>query len=274
MGLMRRPNDLIFKTKLSKLMRTKRLGKSIHIFHELDSTQDYADSLPYNDSLHGTIVIARKQNLGKGRIGRTWISPEGGLWMSIIFMPDFSVDNIIFTQFIGALAVAEAIHENTKINCRLKWPNDILINGKKVCGILVDVDIENENKRIVMGIGLNANIESSSINNYLTNDSLKATSLKEEYGNDIDLIFLIKSILERMEYYYDNFLSSGKAIEIINRWKEKSDIFGKKAIVYDGTQKVVGEVIDIDQNGALLMKLIDTSVKKISYYSKTHFIDF
>jgi BirA family biotin operon repressor/biotin-[acetyl-CoA-carboxylase] ligase len=268
---MRGPKAPIFKTRLSKLMRTKRLGKSIYVFDELGSTQDYANSLPYNESLHGTIVIARKQNLGKGRIGRSWISPEGGLWMSIIFMPDFSVDNIIFTQFIGALAVAEAIHENTKINCRLKWPNDVLINGRKVCGILVDVEIENENKKIVMGVGLNANIESSSINNYLTNDCVKATSLKEEYGKDIDLIFLIKSILERMEYYYDNFLSSGKAIEIVDRWKEKSDIFGKKAIVYDGTQKVIGEVIDIDQNGALLMKLIDTSIKKISHYSDVSF---
>jgi BirA family biotin operon repressor/biotin-[acetyl-CoA-carboxylase] ligase len=269
---MRRPIDSIYKTRLSKLVRTKRLGKSIYVFDQLDSTQDYADSLPYNESLHGTIVIAKKQNLGKGRMGRTWISPDGGLWMSIIFMPDFSVDNIIFTQFIGALAVADAIHENTKINCRLKWPNDVLVNAKKVCGILVDVDIENENKKIIMGIGLNANIESSSINNYLTNDNLKATTLKEEYGNDIDLIFLTKSILERMEYYYENFLSNGRTLEIIERWKEKSDIFGKKAIVYDGTQKIMGEVIDIDQNGALIIKLSDTSIKKINYYSNVLFL--
>lgn len=269
---MRRPIDSIYKTRLSKLVRTKRLGKSIYVFDQLDSTQDYADSLPYNESLHGTIVIAKKQNLGKGRMGRTWISPDGGLWMSIIFMPDFSVDNIIFTQFIGALAVADAIHENTKINCRLKWPNDVLVNAKKVCGILVDVDIENENKKIIMGIGLNANIESSSINNYLTNDNLKATTLKEEYGNDIDLIFLTKSILERMEYYYENFLSNGRTLEIIERWKEKSDIFGKKAIVYDGTQKVMGEAIDIDQNGALIIKLSDTSIKKINYYSTVLFL--
>ncbi len=271
MGLMSRPTDSIFKSRLSKLMRTKRLGKSIYVFDQLDSTQDYANSLPYNESLHGTIVIAKKQNLGKGRIGRTWISPEGGLWMSIIFMPEFSVDNIIFTQFIGALAVADAIHENTKINCRLKWPNDVLVNEKKLCGILVDVDIENENKKIVMGIGLNANIESSSINNFLAHNNLKATTIKEEYGNDINLIFLIKSILEKLEYYYDNFLSSGKTLEIIDRWKEKSDIFGKKTIVYDGTQKVIGEVIDIDPNGALLMKLGDTSIKKIIYYRNVSF---
>jgi BirA family biotin operon repressor/biotin-[acetyl-CoA-carboxylase] ligase len=147
-----------------------------------------------------------------------------------------------------------------------------LVNAKKVCGILVDVDIENENKKIIMGIGLNANIESSSINNYLTNDNLKATTLKEEYGNDIDLIFLTKSILERMEYYYENFLSNGRTLEIIERWKEKSDIFGKKAIVYDGTQKVMGEVIDIDQNGALIIKLSDTSIKKINYYSNVLFL--
>jgi BirA family transcriptional regulator, biotin operon repressor / biotin---[acetyl-CoA-carboxylase] ligase len=265
---MRIHNESIFKIRLSKLLGTKRLGKSIYVFNELDSTQNYANSLPNNESLHGTIVIARKQNMGKGRIGRTWISPEGGLWMSIILIPDFSIDDIIFTQFIGALAVADAILDNTKINCKLKWPNDVLINEKKVCGILVDVNVEKEIKKIVVGIGLNANIESSSINNYLTDDKLKATTLQEEYGNNIDLKFLIKSILESMEYYYDNFLSCGNTLEILDRWKEKSDMFGKKAIVYEGNQKIMGEVIDIDQNGALLMKQSDTSVRRIVYYDK------
>jgi BirA family transcriptional regulator, biotin operon repressor / biotin---[acetyl-CoA-carboxylase] ligase len=264
MILLDEPN---FKTRLSKLLRTSRIGKSIFLFNELDSTQDYAMTLPNSESLHGTIVIAKKQNMGKGRIGRTWISPEGGLWMSIIFRPNFSVDNIIFLQFIGALALVNAIHEITKIDCKLKWPNDVLINEKKVCGILVDVNLENENKKIVMGIGLNANIDSSSINNFLNNGNLKATTLKEECGNDIDLLFLIKSILEKLEHYYDALLSRGKTLEIIDSWKEKSEMFGKKAIVYDGNEKFMGHVIDIAQNGALVMKLTDGSVKNIIYYS-------
>lgn len=255
------------KTRLSKLLRTSSIGKSIFLFNELDSTQDYAMGLPNSESLHGTIVIAKKQNIGKGRMGRTWISPEGGLWMSIIFRPNFSVDNIIFIQFIGALAVANAIREITKIDCKLKWPNDVLINEKKVCGILVDVNLENENKKIVMGIGLNANIDSSSINNFLNDANIKATTLKDECGNNFDLLFLIKSILEKLEHYYDALLSRGKTLEIIDSWKEKSDMFGKKAIVYDGNEKFMGHVIDIDQSGALVMKLTDDSVKNIIYYS-------
>jgi BirA family transcriptional regulator, biotin operon repressor / biotin---[acetyl-CoA-carboxylase] ligase len=263
MILLDEPN---FKTRLSKLLRSSSIGKSIFLFNELDSTQDYAMTLPKSESLHGTIVIAKKQDMGKGRIGRTWISPEGGLWMSIIFRPNFSVDNIIFIQFIGALAVANAIREITKIDCKLKWPNDVLINEKKVCGILVDVNLENENNKIVMGIGLNANIDSSSINNFLNDGNIKATTLKEECGNDIDLLFLIKSILEKLEHYYDA-LSRGKTLEIIDSWKEKSDMFGKRAIVYDGNEKLIGHVIDIDQNGGLVMKLTDGSVKNIIYYS-------
>lgn len=102
-----------FKIRLSKLLHTRKLGKSIQVFNELDSTQNYANTLPNNESVHGTIVIARKQNKGKGRIGRTWISPEGGLWMSVILIPCFSPDNIIFTQFIGALAVADALTYGT-----------------------------------------------------------------------------------------------------------------------------------------------------------------
>ncbi len=265
--------ESIFKTKLAKLLRTNRFGKSIYVFNELDSTQDYANALPITESVHGTIVIARKQNVGKGRIGRSWISPEGGLWMSIVIRPDFSADNIIFTQFIGALAVADAIQQATNIRSRLKWPNDVLINEKKVCGILVDVNLESResrDKKIVMGLGLNANIESSLINNYLTADTTKATSLKEEYGNDIDLVNLTKSIVDRIEYYY-NFLSSGKALDIIALWKQNSDMFGRRAIDYDGIEKIMGEVVDIDQDGSLIMKLGDDSIKKITYYGNVTF---
>lgn len=263
---MKVPKESIIKARLSKLLKTRELGKSIYFFNELDSTQDFANSLPKSESLHGTIVIARKQNIGKGRMGRSWISPAGGLWMSIILIPDFSVDNIIFTQFMGALAVADAIFENTKIYCKLMWPNDVLINEKKVCGILIDVNVENETKKIVMGLGLNANIKSSLINDYLTAHDLKATTLKAEYGNKVDLVFLVKSILERIEYYYDNFVSCGNTLEIIDRWKEKSDMFGKKATVRDGNQKIMGHIIDIDQTGALLIKPSDNSIKKIIYY--------
>lgn len=260
-----------FKTELGKLLKTNRLGKSIHAFDEQDSTQDYANTLPHIESVHGTIVIARKQKRGKGRMERSWISPEGGLWMSIIFRPEFSVNNIIFTQFIGALAIAEAIMEITNIRCTLKWPNDVLINEKKVCGILVDVHLESKDKVIVMGVGLNANIETSSVNDNLTDNSIKATSLKKEYGNDIDLVHLTKAIIDRIEYYYYNLLSTGKTLEIIDLWKKNSDIIGKRGIVYDGHDKVVGKVIDIDKDGSLLMKLDDSSIKRVTFYSNVSF---
>lgn len=264
-------NESDFKTELEKLLKTNRLGKSIHAFDEQDSTQDYANSLPNIESVHGTIVIARKQKRGKGRMGRTWISPEGGLWMSIIFRPKFSVNNIIFTQFMGALAIAEAIMEITNIRCALKWPNDVMINEKKVCGILVDVNLESKDKVIVMGVGLNANIETSSVNDNLTDNSIKATSLKKEYGNDIDLVHLTKAIIDRVEYYYYELLSTGKTLEIIDLWKKNSDIIGKKGIVYDGNEKVVGKVIDIDKDGSLLMKLEDSSIKRVTFYTNVSF---
>ncbi|HEX7274474.1 MAG TPA: biotin--[acetyl-CoA-carboxylase] ligase, partial [Nitrososphaeraceae archaeon] len=167
---MTRISEPDIKTELRKLLRTNRLGQSIYVFDELDSTQDFANALPIVESVHGTIVIAKKQKMGKGRIGKSWISPEGGLWMSIIFRPEFNMNSIIFTQFIGAIAIAEAIKEVANIRCSLKWPNDVLINEKKVCGILVDVNLESNNKVIVMGIGLNTNIEPSLVNNKLTQD--------------------------------------------------------------------------------------------------------
>ena len=258
-------------TELGVLLEANRLGKAIHVFDELDSTQDYAHSLPNKESVHGTIVIAKKQKMGKGRIGRRWISPEGGLWMSIIFRPEFSVNNVIFTQFMGAVAIAEAIMEVTKIRCILKWPNDVLIDEKKVCGILVDVNLQGNNKVIVMGIGLNANNVTSLANDDLTENSIKATSLSKEYGNEVDLVHLTKAVLDRLEHYYYELLCTGKTLEIVDLWKKNSDIIGKKAKVYDGKVTVAGQVIDIDNDGSLLMKLDDGYIKRITYYSNVTF---
>jgi len=270
-AILTRISEPDIKTELRKLLRTNRLGQSIYVFDELDSTQDFANALPIVESVHGTIVIAKKQKMGKGRIGKSWISPEGGLWMSIIFRPEFNMNSIIFTQFIGAIAIAEAIKEVANIRCSLKWPNDVLINEKKVCGILVDVNLENKNKVIVMGIGLNANIEPSLVNNKLTQDSINATSLNKECGREIDLVQLTKPIIDRIEYYYYDFLTTGKLMEIINLWKKNSDIIGKRATIYDGNEKFVGQIIDIDKDGALLMKLGDSSVKRVTYYSNVTF---
>lgn len=268
---LKRANKPNFKTELGLLLKTNRLGKIIHVFDELDSTQDYANDLSSMGSMHGTIVIANMQKMGKGRIGRSWISPRGGLWMSIIFRPEFSVDCVIFAQFMGAVAVAEAIMEVTKIRCTLKWPNDVLIRGKKVCGILVDVNLQNKNKAIVMGIGLNANIVPSLVNDGLTNNSVMATSLYKEYGHDVDLIQMTKVIVDRIEYHYYELLSIGKTLEIINLWKSHSDIVGKKGTVHDGNDTVEGKVVDIDKDGSLLIQLDDTSLRRVNFYSNVIF---
>jgi len=191
--------------------------------------------------------------------------------MSIIFRPEFDVNTIIFAQFIGAVAIAEAIMEVTKIRCTLKWPNDVLICKKKVCGILVDVNLQGNNKVIVMGIGLNANIAVSLVNDDLTENSIEATSLSKEYGNEVDLVCLTKAIIDRLEYYYYELLCTGKTLEIIDLWKKNSDIIGKKAKVYDGKETVVGQVIDIENDGSLLMKLDDGSFKRMTYFSEVTF---
>ena len=122
-----------------------------------------------------------------------------------------------------------------------------------------------------MGIGLNTNIEPSLVNNKLTQDFINATSLNKECGHEIDLVQLTKSIIDRIEYYYYDLLTTGKLMEIINLWKKNSDIIGKRATIYDGNEKFVGQVIDIDKDGALLMKLGDSSVKRVTYYSNVTF---
>ena len=161
--------EIDFAKQLRGSLKVKELGLHIHFFDKIESTQDCALSMAQNDSPSGTVIIAEKQSAGRGRMGKKWISPKGGLWMSIILQPRFTSRKISLIQFIGALAVGDSILEMTGIVCTHKWPNDILIRGKKVCGILVDANFEGDKGgTVVVGIGLNANFSTQELFNSAT----------------------------------------------------------------------------------------------------------
>ena len=233
-------------------LKVKELGLHIHFFDKIESTQDCALSMAQNDShsMHGTVIIAEEQSAGRGRMGKKWISPKGGLWMSIILQPRFASRKISLIQFIGALAVGDSILEMTGIVCTHKWPNDILIQGKKVCGILVDANFEGDKSgTVVVGIGLNAN--------FTTQELFNSATL--EGCSDVTRL-----IIEKLEHYY-LLLEDGKTGEIIESWKRGSEIFGQRVTVKDGNNVFNGRALDLDDSGALLITLADGSVKKILF---------
>ena len=251
------PSDF-FINKITKNLKTKIIGRKIYHFEKIDSTNLYSKKLIKEDVEEGTVVIADIQLKGRGRKNRIWLSPKGGLWFSLILYPSISPERGMLITMASSIAVAQGIIDITDLTPEIKWPNDLLISKKKVCGILTE--LESKEKKInyaVVGIGIN-------VNNILNNDLQNiATTLKQEVGNQISRIELLKSILKRYdENYYK--LISGDHNSIRDLWLQYSNIIGKKIKVEDGKNVVTGVAIDIDDNGCLVLNNNNGKIKIFS----------
>jgi BirA family biotin operon repressor/biotin-[acetyl-CoA-carboxylase] ligase len=228
-------------------------------------------------SIHGTIIIAEEQKNGRGRYPeRKWISPHGGIWLSIILVPKIDAAQSAFFSFISAISVCDTIVEKTNLNPKIRWPNDIVMQGRKVSGILVNLSTEQEKiNYAIIGIGINVNVDSSRIvgavvnnaDNDINTDPCTSewgiTSLKEEiYGKQVDIVSMMKFLLEKFEYYYIQLESEGPH-NIRYEWKKRADTLGRlvKVRKQDGTTE--GIAIDVDCDGILLVKTEDGNIQQV-----------
>lgn len=275
--------------KLRRLLNTAIIGKKIYYYKELDSTQTFAVSkiekklLLLKDKgreddnsgdLHGTIVIAERQTSGRGRsIEKKWISPKGGIWLSVILMPKIRAAQSTLLPIVSAIAVCDTINEKTNLKSRIKWPNDIIIEGKKVSGILVDVGTESEKiNYAVIGIGINANLDVSTISSTIVNSSKKndylrshteVTSLKNELCNrSVDVPGIMQLLLEKLEYYYTELEMEGPE-NIKHEWKKRADTLGKVVKLRKQNEIIEGVAVDIDDDGILLVKTDDGNIHQL-----------
>ncbi len=228
---------------------TELIGKNISFFTELNSTNEKAKKLAWEGAEAGTVIIADKQVAGKGRLGREWFSPPGtGLWFSIILRPDFSPERAPFLTIIASLAVAEALGD-CNLKPRIKWPNDILLNGKKVCGILSELvaDLGEINYAIV-GIGLNVNQ-----NQFSEQLKEKATSLKIITAQRVDRVKLLQNILSSFEKFYQ-LLLRGEDNKILELWKDQLNILDTSIVINSNGKTYHGTVVDISSRGELMIR--------------------
>lgn len=259
--------DIVTAEEIKSLLRTKEIGKEVRYYDIVDSTNTKAKQLAEQENTHGLLVIAEQQEMGKGRRGKTWSSQKGmGIWMSLIVKPKIKPVSASMLTLIAALAVTKAIRqiEGEKENkhfldAKIKWPNDIVVNGKKVCGILTEMSSELDYiNHIVIGIGINANIEKfpDKINNI-------ATSLLLEGKKHIKRSQLVASVLEAFEEYYMEFLKTENLETMItdyNRWLinyEKEVKIIEENITYTGMAK------GITPTGELIVILPDGTRKKV-----------
>ncbi len=230
-------------------LNTSVVGREIKYYSVLESTNERAKQLAKEGYNEGTVVIADEQTGGKGRLGRRWFSPPGsGLWLSIILYPELEADRVPLMTIIASLAVYDVI-ESLGLITEIKWPNDILIKGHKVCGILSEMSVGSTGiNYVITGIGLNVN------QTYFPEEIREfATSLRIELGKELNRAYLLQIILEAFERYYF-MLTRGKIDLLINLWKERMKIINKRIQIKNGQEIASGIVIDISNGGELILR--------------------
>jgi len=244
--------DILAATEIGYKLQTKFVGKIIHSFNTVKSTNDIACQLAEKGALEGTIVTAEKQTLGRGRLGRSWHSPEKmGIYVSIILRPKFPPEKAPGLSIMTALAVAEAIDKLCAQRVQIKWPNDVLISSHKVAGVLTELVAEkNKIGHIIIGIGINANQQR---NEFPPSISETATSIRNETGQEISRVSLLKDVLGNFEKLY-RFYKKSQLTKLLPKIKKYSSLLGQEISVQGNGSTISGRAVDIDKSGVLIIE--------------------
>ena len=239
--------------ELVKLLKTSFVGKGEMVYRQsAESTQSIAIALAKKGKVDA-VVIAEQQSGGRGRMKRKWLSPRGGVWLSVVLKPAVPTVTSTMLPFVAAIAVCDAIREATNLAATLKWPNDVMVAGKKVAGILLDLSAEAETVNYaVIGIGINANVDASKLK--MDRERRPAvTSLMDELGHDVNRLQLTKLLLEKIELFYLVLEKNGPAA-IVAEWRKRSDMIGKKVDVIQQGARYDGVAADVNDDGSLRIR--------------------
>ncbi len=236
---------------------TRLVGRYIRWHDSVPSTNDLALRLTQIPVPEGTVVVADEQTAGRGRQGRTWVSPRGGVWLSVILNPDLPLERAPIIGFAAAIAAALAIRKTTGLLARLKWPNDVQVNGKKVVGVLTEA--APAPGWVVVGIGINANVARDALPEV---PGYPAASLQVLLGRPIDREALTRTLLRELDRWYAMLTSAG--VEgVLRRWREMADTMGRAVRVEMATATICGIAQDVDEAGALWVRLADGTTHRI-----------
>ncbi|HNZ59563.1 MAG TPA: biotin--[acetyl-CoA-carboxylase] ligase [Syntrophorhabdaceae bacterium] len=251
--------DKLFPWEINRYLHNS-FTKEIIYKETIDSTNTYAFKLALTGKPEGTCIVAESQKSGKGRLNRTWFSPAyQNIYLSVILRPPVHPSKVYPITFLSSLAVHDTVKDLTGLPPTLKWPNDVLINGKKVCGTLLEISTEADMVSfVIIGIGFNINMDAQH-----TDESIKdkATSLYMETGKTYNRAYVCAVLLSMLERYYSVFLEKGER-EICNIWESKALIKGKYIEINQMTEVFRGISEGIDIDGAMLLN-INGEVKKI-----------
>jgi BirA family transcriptional regulator, biotin operon repressor / biotin---[acetyl-CoA-carboxylase] ligase len=256
------PDALHADDLLARLGKTKVIGRDIRVFEQTTSTNDVIEKLARDGVKEGVVVFAESQTKGRGRLGRKWISPaHKGLWFSILLRPDLRPQETTQLTVASATALRRAIQSETGLKPEIKWPNDILIGGKKVAGILTELSAELDKVRyVILGIGIDVNLDAGEFPAELKKT---ATSLKIEAGETISRAELATTILLELDKDYSR-ICSGKFAAVGDEWQENCVTIGKNVTVQIGERKIRGRAESLDDDGALCVRTEHGHLERIT----------
>lgn len=248
------------KETISNAINTEWAGKTVHFAEEIDSTNEWIKRLTRENEPHGTLAVAEFQSAGKGRLGRKWVVPEGSsIMMSILLRPAFEPQYASMLTLVMGLSVAQAVAEKN-VEVSIKWPNDVVVSRKKICGILTEMEMEDSKIReVVIGIGINVNLKEIA-------DDLKdkATSLYLETGLEYDRSEIIGLVMKKFEDNYDKFVETCDLSLLIQDYNDLLANRNQPVRILEKVNPYEGVALGIDKEGELLVKTETGEVRKVS----------
>jgi BirA family transcriptional regulator, biotin operon repressor / biotin---[acetyl-CoA-carboxylase] ligase len=252
--------DILRTSDLVQGLKAGIIGKKLHLLTTAVSTNTTAMEMAFNGAPEGTVVIAETQTGGKGRLNRKWISPKGNLYCSIILRPAIPLHKAPLITLMGAVAVVSAISTVCTIQPSIKWPNDILVSRKKVCGLLTEMSAEQDGiKHIVLGMGINANM---ALTDLPVDIRENVTTLAVEAGQRVDRTALLRQVLRDIDHWYQVFLKN--VDEVLGEWKRMNVTIGNRIAVSGLGEAFEGMAQGIDNDGRLLVRLDNGSVRQVA----------
>lgn len=251
------PGDLLTSENIKYNLQTEMIGDNIHHLQTIDSTNEYLKRIG-DKSTDGTVVISEEQTRGKGRMGRTWQSKSGeGIWMSLLLKPNIIPFKAPFITLVAGVSVVTALRK-LNVPAQIKWPNDIILNDKKICGILTELSAEIERVNyVIVGMGMNVK------NMYFSGElEHKATSLYKE-GYVLQRVDIVDKILYEFEKNYIDYIENDNKEHVLNLFRQYSNIINKEIYLITNDKRELVTCIDINDSGNLIVKDKDNNIREI-----------
>jgi BirA family biotin operon repressor/biotin-[acetyl-CoA-carboxylase] ligase len=253
--------DLLSPAEIRPFLKTKWIGKTIHYFETVDSTNAQAYQLALRGAREGEIVVAESQKKGRGRLGRHWFSPAfRNLYLSVILRPKIPPHQASLITLMAAVATAEAIEKTSGLHPMMKWHNDLLMEGRKLAGLLNEIHSETDRVHfVILGIGVNLNTDEKTFSQEIREF---ATSLKRETGKTVSRKVFLQHLLQALEKWYDDFNRQG-GLPILQAWRTWAQIEGKQVRITSFGEQLSGRAVDVDSDGALILETAHGQRKRI-----------